>query len=156
MGFGRGDAPDLIDYTALKKRGIIKSIEPEKSLGVISKDGYLDFTNVPLPAESQSPQNPQFISSQVEQSLSDSKPSTFTSFWDALPGQTPAQTSTEATNSNNSNNYGSISPYYSDNSSSQPGSVSEINQLKLKIEDLEYKISRLVEKLETVTSKLSI
>jgi len=158
-----GDSPDLIDFTALQKRGLIKKKEIKKTAAPISKDGFIDFsamgedkinkiieqkqtnhlsqlTNsmpslIPL-VQSTSVQSPQ---------QTQSTPSTFTSFWDDVPGQ--PQTQTQSTPS---------TPSYYNGSSSISGTSSYdgIDHLKVKLEDMEYKLSILTEKLETITSKL--
>ncbi|MBS3090824.1 hypothetical protein J4217_00050 [Candidatus Pacearchaeota archaeon] len=164
-----GDAPDLIDYTALKKRGLIKT----KDLGKanITKDGYLDIgaMNAGNPELSNASSGVSsyggYGSSNTASGSSSQQTPSFNSFWNDLPGQSPSQTanttqSVSATSTNNEtsyyNNNSATSSYYN-----QPTGVSDnnlssnsLNELKLKLEDMEYKLSRLTEKLELISSKL--
>jgi hypothetical protein len=149
-----GDSPSLIDYTALEKRGIIKKKEVKKMAAPVSKDGFIDFSamgqdkiNQIVNSQQQSPSlmssMPSLISSAIQSpqspvsSTSNSSPTPgFTSFWDQLPGQTSEQTQS---------------------SISTPLAVTDnldVLTLKVKIDDLEYKLARLTEKLDLISSKL--
>ena len=147
-----GESPDLIDYTALEKRGLIKKKEQEKLPAPMSKDGFLDFSALSqeqinkITNAGQISKNTTAQPSSIFPESPSNKASSFTSFWDTLPGQTnqsTVQTTSQET------------PYY--NSSSYPSSsdnLPDISSLKVKLEDLEYKLERLNEKLELITSKL--
>jgi len=134
MVFGRrgGD----VDFTALKKRGLLKMPERKVDSRVkIDRDGSIDFTG-----------------------MANSFNSAVSSQSDGLSGS--------------SSNSGAISPFgfldnlssASSSSSSSAGSSldntlmqsssSELNSIKIKMDDLDFKISAFVERMEKIESKL--
>jgi len=150
-----GDSPDLIDYTALEKRGLIKKKEIINHAVPVSKDGFIDFSAIGQDKINQivgtaSSNQSSAQSSPIQQS---SPTPTFSSFWDNVPGaQQSAQTASSTTSSADAN-------YYGNQSSTTPLSASsdnsDISALKVKLDDLEYKLSKLTETLDLITSKLS-
>lgn len=125
------DSTEYVDYTLLKKRGLLKSHEEE--LKTESKDtGFVDFT--------------------AGMSSSSSASSSNTS--------SPFDLLSNLTSGTGNSASGSTGSYYG-NSSSTTGSVSsvgsstgsdDVNALKLKIEDLEYKIQMLIERMDKMNS----
>jgi len=118
---------DFIDYTYLQKRGLIKRKEVKNQEGVsLTKDGFVQ------------------LSEAEKASVSDNQASSSTfnpfGFLD-----------------NASSGNGSSESYYGNSGS---GGVSEENKdleiqgLKNKIEDLEYKLEKLIEKFDFVENKL--
>ncbi|MEK6889989.1 MAG: hypothetical protein AABW82_02700 [Nanoarchaeota archaeon] len=118
--FGNGD---YVDYTLLKKRGLLKESEQEVKKESPSA-GFVDFT------------------SSISSSSNSNAPS---------PSNNPFDLLSSLTSSNSSNNAvvessNSSSSIYPNNTSSSD----EVNSLKLKVEDLEYKIQRLIEKIDSM------
>jgi hypothetical protein len=152
---------DLIDYVALQKRGLIKKQQSAGKLP-ITKEGYIDLgeankqlvDNLTNSSNTQSTLNQSDNSSSLAQTQATSTPG-FTSFWDQLPGQTPAQT-TSSTPVETTSYYGSQSDTSSSlsNSNSNSTDYSDLASLKVKLDDLEYKLSRLTEKLDMISSRL--
>ncbi len=157
---------DVIDYVALEKRGIIKKKEVKKMAAPISKDGFVDFSAIGQDKINEiagKALNGQSLGTQPTSMFSDNnlpsspaqtpQTSGFTSFWDQLPGQTTqATTSTETSYYGNQSSYGS--PTSDSNSSSNNQDNQDMASLKVKLDDLEYKLARLTEKLDLITSKL--
>lgn len=115
---------DILDLTLLQKKGILK-IKPETTEQSPSSQGnFIDFTGFPSP-EPGSPAPPS-----LPPSSSDSSPF---GLLDSL-----------------SNNSSQSTNVYSQPNNSQ--SNSDLNTLKIKIEDLEYKLERLIEKLNKIES----
>ncbi len=148
--FGGGD---LLDYTYLQKRGLIKKSPQEKQEKVVrTKDGFVDLSSMnlekkePVVNKTETPSNPfgSLFDSAVStlnnsapvssESLS-SQPSGLGSFFD-----TAVPLSNSSSNNSHSNDIGISS--------------SDINAMKIKVEDLEYKLSNLLDKLSLVESKL--
>ncbi|MDO8564077.1 MAG: hypothetical protein Q7R87_03650 [Nanoarchaeota archaeon] len=118
------DNGDYVDYTLLKKRGLLKESDQEVKKDN-SNSGFVDFT-----------------SSATNSSSSNIPSSSSTNPFDLL---------SSLTSSNSSSNPGvessnSLSSVYPNNISSSD----EVNALKLKVEDLEYKIQRLIEKIDSM------
>jgi hypothetical protein len=123
---------DLIDYTYLQKRGLIKKEEIKPEGIKITNDGFIDLNN--------STENDSSYSSSGGDLLS------------SLAGASG--------NTNNVGETAGVLSLF-DNVSSNTSSSSvntdsslEVQGLKLKIDDLEYKINSLLEKIEQVSFKL--
>lgn len=109
---------EMLDYTLLQKRGILKIPQQEKAQDVI------DFTQA------------------------------------ASPSSAPIQTAYSALASDNP--FGMLDTFAqmgattpsSSNTEIAPSSSSEVQALKIKIEDLEYKLERLVEKIAKMDSSV--
>lgn len=129
MGFFK-EGNDYIDYTLLKKKGLLK-VEEQKDV--------IDLSASNLPTST-----PSFQPSQSATSTPTSENSNPFGFLDSNPTSTPTPTS-----------FFNDTPSYSQTSESQNSSQPhEFNALKLKVEDLEYKLERLLEKITKVESKL--
>lgn len=122
----RSDSMDVIDLPMLEKRGLIK-IPKRKNSGLKSRDGFLDFTDARAENIALSR-----LTNSSSSSSAGSSGSPF-NFLDSLAG---------AGNTGNSL------------SSSSSGDSSGLNELKIKIEDLEYKLGRLLERIESMDSKM--
>ncbi len=143
MGFG---SDEYIDYTLLKKKGILKLPE-EKKLSVKTEGGFVDFTafgsseNTPQPttasAESPAP-NFDFLSNMASAGVSNTQAAE-TPVINPFAGLETFAPSTPAT---------SVSQI--------SGSVDgkELNALKIKIDDLDYKINNFIEKMDKIEEKL--
>jgi len=115
---------DMIDYTFLQKKGMIKKEKDKKSSFKVNSQGLIDLTSA--------------TSEQVNAANTSENSNPF-SFLDNL-----AQGSGEGSSSNGLLN----------SSSEQGVDNVEVSSLKIKIDDLEYKISTLVDKLSMIESKL--
>jgi hypothetical protein len=156
-----GDAPSLIDFTALQKRGLIKKKEISKFAAHVNKEGFVDLSaigqdkinqlaNSQQQGLSQTSSPSLFNATASTQSSSSQSTPSFTSFWDQLPGQTPTQSTPAPVSSTAESSY-----YGSDSSSSSLSSSDNIETLKVKLQDMEYKLSRLTETLDIITNKLA-
>lgn len=134
---GLGKGGDLIDYTYLQKRGLIKKSEVKYEKVVRTKDGFVDLGS---------------MKNEKTQAKEESFP---------LMGLGNSSTPSPATNSGNS---GFVSlfdtPAFSQAGNDSSGSStdnlssSDLNALKIKFEDLEYKLSNLIDKISMVESKI--
>lgn len=137
----RGDVLDLPD---MQRRGLLKknTEKKEENVGKVNSQGYVDFssfrqqTQTPgvttEPVPSYSSDRPTYSSDTPAPSFSDGAGAL--GFLDALASSAPASSVSLAESS-----YGSSSNGGADNV--------EIQGLKNKIEDLEYKLDRLMEKI---------
>lgn len=148
---------ELIDYVALQKRGLIKKKASTGKLP-ITKEGYIDLGA----ANKELVDNIANSSSSTPSSLLDNNSATspqststpgFTSFWDQLPGQTTATLTAPAEATSYYGSQSDTSSSSSNNSSSSTD-YSDLASLKVKLDDLEYKLSRLTEKLDAISSRL--
>lgn len=121
---------DTIDYTLLQKKGFIKKPAEKKSLFNVNSSGIVDFTSV-------AKENNALSSSQA---TVQSEPSSPLSFFDSFSQNagTIANSGSEISTATNFLNQ----------------SDSEVNFLKIKIDDLEYKLAQLVDKLSLIECKL--
>lgn len=123
-----GKDGEYIDYTLLKKRGLLKAREDELK-SQVNEEGVLDLTSAySIPSLSSSP-------SSVSSSASP---------FDML-------SSLASANSSSSSSYPSNS--YPTHSLSSSSDSAEVNALKLKIEDLEYKLNALIDKIDKMNLK---
>ena len=124
MGFFK-ESGDYVDYTLLKKKGLLKDEEQQKS-------DVIDFTNtsgasVPVPSAG---------------SVSVSGENNPFGFLDSMASASSSPSS-------------SSSYYRNDTqSTSSSSSPTEVNSLKIKVEDLEYKIEKLLEKIAKMEEKM--
>jgi len=118
--FRKKSSSDIIDFTALQKRGILQRAEKEDS-------GDDEFLRISPPSMPSSPNSPQ-------DSLSPGLD--MFSAMDKLAGTSQA-------------------PMPSN--SSYPSNIqdSDFNSLKLKVDDLEFKLEKLIEKLEALEGSIS-
>lgn len=142
---------DLIDYTYLQKRGLIKKTE-SSSLGLkADTSGYVDIG--PALAEEISassvesyPSSSSINSTANETSTSSSNDSSnpLAGFFGGMESTASSTTSDQQTTS-----------YYS-NETANSVSLSNFNSdaMKSKLDDLELKLNSITEKLEIITSKL--
>lgn len=119
MGLFRKESGDIVDFTILQKRGIIKKVEPkENQIKIDNKTGFIDLT----------PPAPSILPSPVS---IDSSPSDIFGFLDSKT-QEPSSVS----------------------NLTDPPQNKEVEHLKVKIDDLEYKIERLLEKISLLENKM--
>ena len=121
---------DYFDYTLLQKKGLLKIKEQPKEDNIkIDNRGFVDFTNAS-----------QTSSSSTADSAAPTAPS------GDMFGFLDSMASVGASNP---------SPSASVYGSSSSNADSEIATLKVKLDDTQYKLDRLIERLERIESKLS-
>jgi len=126
---------DYFDYTLLQKKGLLKIEEEPKEENVkIDNQGFVDFT-----------QSANSVSSSTASVSSASSAPVGDMF-----GFLDSPTSSSA-NSSSSAVYGNSSI-----SSSSGDTNSDINALRLKLDDTEYKLERLIERLARIEEKIGI
>ena len=114
MGLFRKESRDIVDFTLLQKRGIIKKEHPQSSSSTVdTPTGFVDLTTS-LP--------------QVSASIS-----TPTDFLGFLDSASPKPLTTASNSLENA----------------------EIHTIKVKIDDLEFKLERLLEKLSQLETQFS-
>ena len=113
---------EYIDYTELKRRGLLKVKEVEQKMK-ISKEGFIDFTNNPL--------------NNSESSTSSQTSVSPFGFLDNL--------------SSNSEKTGNADPL---SNIVNKADSTELNSMKIKLDDMEYKLDKLIERLEKIESKI--
>jgi len=117
---------DFIDYTMLQKRGFLKKAPEAKSDIKVNSDGMIDFTQM------------QNTSSNASTNTASTSSSPF-DFLNSMAGVGASSPS-------------SIPAIFSSSSDTN----SELNALKFKLEDTEYKLERLVERLAKIEEKLGV
>jgi len=122
--FGKGKN-DVIDFTALQKRGLIKKEEPKKSDLQMTKDGYINLSQ----------RKEQEITSN-EIALQNNNP------FDILNSLASAANSTGEDEN------------FITNQQPSPVQSIEFKHLSVKLDDLEYKIERLMEKIAEIEAKI--
>lgn len=116
---------DYVDYTLLKKRGLLK--ESENTVKSESPgSGFIDFTS----------------SSNTNNSSNSSSQASVGNPFDLLSSLTSSTNNSSSVNESSN----SMAGIYPNNSSSNE----DFNALKLKIEDLEYKLQRLIERIDSM------
>ena len=148
MGFFGERGVDVLDLTLLKKKGILKIKDAPREAEVIDltkvdRDGFAPLANpVSSPFGSNSNISSNSLAGQSLPTASTSSSTggtTFTSFWDAPVSTTPA-------NMDNFETPASVS--------SSSSSDIDVRNFGVKIEDVEYKMERLSEKLIALESKI--
>ena len=131
MGLFTEEGADIIDFTLLKKRGIINVPERKETPRNYEPVGdVLDFTAI----------KPGEAAGSSEYNSSSGMPDLgFLGNMAAVGAE------------NNSTNTATATSYYGNSNS---GSEAELNALKIKIDDMDYKLNRLLEKLEKIEGKL--
>jgi len=146
----RGDSADIIDYTELQKRGILKLKMPEKREDLkMDAEGFVDFSAI------NNTQNPA--------SATDAFSGLSTSSSVGLSANSGSN-STADSSSAFSNFFGDMgavaasAPSALDAASSQPQITlempAEFSNFKIKVDDLEFKLDRLIDKFTLIEDKL--
>jgi|GEM_PF-1845736 len=126
MVFGRG--ADM-DFTALKKRGLLRLPEPKVDKRVkVDRDGSIDFTGMANSA-----------SAAVNDSFSPSSSSGAVSPFGFLDNLSQASSSSSLS---------------SLDSAVMQNDKSDLSAIKIKIDDLDFKLSGFIERLEKIEGKL--
>lgn len=143
MSLFKNESLDYVDYTLLQKKGILKVKE--------QKNDIIDYTSTFTQANS-APSAPADLT--APQSQASSQASDFGSFFGSVDANPP---------SNVSGTYESPFSALDNPNSTLPSAAStthltnhpDINALKIKLEDFEYKVERLLERLAKIESKLT-
>jgi hypothetical protein len=163
MAFFSKRGPDIIDYTMLQKKGLIKTKKPSARKVDITRDGYVKLGEDDVDEILGLKKN-QSIAASINSSSSGSDAITpkqnemFNPLagFDVLGNSSGAKNDAASNSSQNQmslldNSLGTNSRASSGSSSEQ---ISELNNLKVKLEDMEYKFDRLAEKFDKVCTKL--
>lgn len=124
---------DIIDYTYLQKRGLVKKSEPVSPLGAsVTKDGFIELEN-----------NSNNIGNDFTSNVDVNLP---------VPEQTQNSEGGLFGFMDNPSPSGS---FFANAESPKPAEQNlEVNGLKLKIDDLEYKLGNLIEQFTKIETKL--
>ena len=106
-----GKEEEYIDYTLLKKKGLLKAKEEQAHKNLNTEGGFIDFTSM----RNESPSN-----------NASSSPAGFESVFSGASIPTPENTGGK-----------------------------EINALRIKVDDLDYKIDRFIERIDKLEEKLA-
>ena len=133
---------DYVDYTLLAKRGLLKIKKEEEGTVKVDKQGYVDYGSFMGKTEN---------NSGSAGSTSNSSSNPLGSFFDSA-------TSGSASSPTSSSGFSSF--FGSENSSSSPSSSSGasdlgFNQLKLKVDDMEYKLDNIIARLSDIENRFS-
>lgn len=131
MGLFEKKGIDTIDYTLLQKKGFIKKKVEKEEPYKVNSDGIIELTADNLTSNLTS--NSETPASSEVQKTDNVSPFSF------LDNIAQASTNSNVQSNNISNN----------NTNSD-----EISSVKVKVDDLEYKLERLLEKLAMIESKL--
>lgn len=144
-----GKSGDYLDISALQKKGLVKLPEPKVEKGMkVTKDGYVELTSE-YSSEGENVSVPNTVSA--------GSTGGFGSFFDA-PAPSSASASSGGSifdsldgNTSSSNSSGS---YFGNSSNSSSSDSLNIQHLKAKFEDIEFKIDRLIEKIDKMEDRL--
>lgn len=128
--FGGGD---YVDYTELKKRGLLKVPEVKNDGMKVNKDGYVEI----LKRENAGSNEINSVNN-AQQTGGNEMASNPFGFLSSFANSASSSSSDNISNSDNLNN-----------------SNVEVAHLKVKLEDLEYKFDRLMEKLNLIEDKMA-
>ena len=139
--FGKGE--EYVDYTLLKKKGLLKAKEEQVRKSVKTEGGFIDFTSMRNEP-----------SSNNSYSNSTTAPETNTNNFGFLADMASSAINSQV-NSSPFANFDSVLP--STSASELPGSADgkEFNALKIKVDDLDYKIDRFIERIDKLEEKLA-
>jgi len=132
---------DYVDITLMAKRGLIKMPNQGNENLKMNKEGYLEIVS---PAETIS-------NSDSSGSATAQNAASPLSFFDNVSNSANASPLASFDSVNTSQ----TASYFSNDGNSGASNSLDVNQLKLKIEDLEYKLLRLTETLDLITNKLA-
>ena len=123
-----GKEEEYVDYTLLKKRGLLKTNEEPAQPGLKTEGGYIDLT----PARTESAEK------------------TATNNFGFLNGMASADSS--QINMNPLANFDSIMPA----PAAELGNIDgkEFSALKIKVDDIDYKIDRFIERIDKLEERL--
>lgn len=126
--FGKED--EYVDYTLLKKRGLLKINEEPAQPGLKTEGGFIDLTPARKDSEKPAAANFGFLSEMAS----------------AGSGQT-------STSLNPLANFDSVTPALA----AEPAGTDEkeFSALKIKVDDIDYKIDRFIERIDRLEEKLA-
>ncbi len=135
---------EYVDYTLLKKKGLLKLKEEQAQKSLKTEGGFIDFTSL----ANNSP------SSQADSSTSSSTPTDNFGF---LADMASAGAAGSTASASPLANFDTFTPATSTSASAIPDNVDakELNALKLKMDDMEYKLDRFIERIDKLEEKLA-
>ena len=140
--FSRKKSPDVIDFTKLQKEGVLqRSQETRMRQATESESGVIDFT-----------QSQSFSSQNTGSASTSSDPgASALGFLSNLAGSGAANTSNDTGSHVEDASYGS----YTDRLKlARKSKLAEFNSMKIKLEDTEFKLNKVLERLDRVERKL--
>ena len=144
MGFG---SDEYIDYTLLKKKGLLKIKENEMQKKFKTEGGFIDFTA--FRNEDNSAQQASTANSSPAGLGASPEPN-----FDFLSNMASAGA---ANNSQSVNPLASLNAFTPSTSTAEiSGNVDakELNAMKIKMDDIEYKIDKFIERIDKLEDKL--
>lgn len=126
---------EYVDYTLLKKKGLLKIKEQEAQKNLKTEGGFVDFTSL---ANAENPANTTETGANNFGFLADM-----------------ASAASNPSSANPLANFDTVSSA-SNSVSSIPENIDakELNALKLKIDDMEYKLNKFIERIDKLEEKL--
>ena len=137
MGFG---SDEYIDYTLLKKRGLLKIKEDEIQKKFKAEGGFIDFTAF---------RNENSSQQQAQPASSSPAPN-----FDFLSNMAAAGAANNSQSVNPLANLDTFAPSTSASEISGSVDAKELNAMKIKMDDIEYKIDKFIERLDKLEEKL--
>lgn len=135
---------EYVDYTLLKKKGILKMKEEQAKKSIKTEGGFIDFTSF-------NNDNP------APQADSSSSSSAQTSNFSFLAEMASSGAANSTHSASPLANFDTFTPAASTSASAIPDNVDakELNALKLKMDDIEYKLDRFIERIDKLESKIA-
>jgi hypothetical protein len=136
--FGKGD--EYVDYTLLKKKGLLKIKEEERQKKFKAEGGFIDFTS--FRNEDNSPQ---------QTAPTGGSPVPNFGFLSDMASAGAANTPSSV---NPLANLDTFAPSTSASGLSGSVDAKELNAMKIKMDDIEYKLDRFIERIDKLEEKL--
>lgn len=147
MGFFGERGVDVLDLTLLQKKGILKIKEAPREADVIDltkmdRDGFAPLANKPVAPSLVNDAVSAISSNSSSGSAASAPAATFASFWDAPVSTSPS-------------NFSSVSSDTGSSSVSESSAQGiDARNLSVKVEDVEYKMERLSERLIALEARV--
>lgn len=147
MGFFGERGIDVLDLTLLQKKGILKIKEAPREADVIDltkmdRDGFAPLANKPVAPSLVNDAVSAISSNSSSGSAASAPATTFASFWDAPVSTSPS-------------NFSSVSSDTGSSSVSESSAQGiDARNLGVKVEDVEYKMERLSERLIALEARV--
>lgn len=137
-----GKEEEYIDYTLLKKKGLLKAKEEQAHKNIKTEGGFIDFTSM----------RNESSSNNAPSSPAASTTSAFSNF--SFLGE---MTSSAGNGQENPSSPAGFDSVFSGTPipTLENTDGKEINALKIKVDDLDYKIDRFIERIDKLEEKLA-